>query len=284
MYTAFAVTGLVITLIVAGVSVYRGRKGPVTVGRFFAGLGTFIDRYYPIFLLLILAVFLMSRILKLASFPNGIHVDELSMAADAKSILLNGTDRWGIHYPAYFQNYGGGMNALYIYIQAFLLSFLPSTIFAFRIQAVFWGAMCLFAMFGICRELTENNGYALMGPILVTTLPVYIMSERWGLEANLFLPFSTIVMYLLIRAVKYGKAYDYAFAGLFMGASLYTYAVSYIVWPVFLLLALRADHEEPHNSEDHEYHDPETCTAACGLLCSGLKNNTEEIHNCLFID
>ncbi len=236
MYLTFALAGLIITLVVSGISIYHDHKGITVFPKVFSEIGKIIDRFYPVFLILILAVFLISRILKLDSFPNGFHVDELSMAADAKSILLEGTDRWGIHYPAYFQNYGGGMNALYIYIEAIILSFLPSTIFAFRIQAVFWGAVCLFMVFGICRELTGNNGYALIGPALVTTLPVYIMSERWGLEAYLFLPFSSIVLFLLIRAIKYQKVWDFLLAGIFMGASLYTYAVSYIVWPIFLVL------------------------------------------------
>ena len=238
MYTLFALTGLIITLIISSLSVYLRRKHPAKENRFFSAVGSFIDRYYPIFLLLILAVFLISRVLKLESFPDGFHVDEMSMAADAKSILYNGTDRWGIHYPAYFQNYGGGQNALYIYIQAFLLSFLPSTIFSFRIQAVFWGAVCLLVMFAISYELIGSRGYALMGPILVTVLPVYIMSERWGLEAYIFLPISAIVMFLVIRAIRHDRFYDWVLAGLFMGVSLYTYAVSYVVWPVFLILTL----------------------------------------------
>ena len=238
MFTAFALTGLLITLIVTCAAIYRNKKDVTKAGGFFTTIGTFIDKYYLIFLLLIFAVFLFSRVLKLESFPDGFHVDELSMAVDAKSILFNGTDRGGIRYPAYFQNYGGGQNSLYIYIQAFILTFLPPTIFAFRIQAVFWGAVCLFMMFGIAYEITKSHGWALSGPILVTVLPVYVMSERWGLEAYLFLPFSAIVMYLAIRAVKYKRMCDWVLTGIFMGASLYTYAVSYIVWPVFLVLTL----------------------------------------------
>ena len=236
MYNAFALAGLALTLAISVTAIIRNKKENKGPGRIFLWLGEFINKYYLLFLFAIFAVFLVSRILKLDSFPNGFHVDELSMAVDAKSILFTGKDRSGVNYPPYFQNYGGGQNALYIYIQAFLFRFLPFTIFGFRIQAVFWGAVCFFALFGICFELTQSKGYSLMGPLLATVLPVYIMSERWGLEANLFLPFSTIVMYLAIRSVKSGKWYDWAACGLTMGVSLYTYAVSYIVWPIFLIL------------------------------------------------
>ena len=236
MYTAFALTGLIITLIVAGISIWRNRKDTTKPIRLMTAIGSFIEKYHIVFLLLIFAVFLVSRLLKLDSFPNGFHIDELSMSADAKSILYHGTDRWGIHYPAYFRNFGGGQNALYIYVQAFMLLFLPSVEVVFRLQAVFWGAVCFFAVYGICYELTGNKGYALMGPVFVTTLPMYIMSERWGLEAYIFLPIATFVMYLVILTLKKDKWFLWFLTGLFMGVSLYTYAVSYIVWPVFLLL------------------------------------------------
>ncbi|MCR5302458.1 MAG: glycosyltransferase family 39 protein [Lachnospiraceae bacterium] len=238
MFTAFALTGLAISLIVIFLCVRKKKAGNTSSGGFLTVIGSFIEKYHIIFLFLIFAVFLISRLLKLETFPSGFHVDELSMAVDAKSILNSGTDRGGIRYPAYFQNYGGGQNALYIYIQAFILSFMKPTIFAFRVQAVFWGAVCFFMMYAICYELTNNRGWALAGPVLVTVLPVYIMSERWGLEAYLFLPFSSIVMYLAIRAVKYEKAYYWILTGVFLGASLYTYAVSYVAWPVFLVLTL----------------------------------------------
>ncbi|MBR4575048.1 MAG: glycosyltransferase family 39 protein [Lachnospiraceae bacterium] len=236
MYTAFALSGLVITLIITACSIYRIKKGTVSHIRILSSIGRFIDDHYIAAILLILSVYLVSRILKIESFPSGIHVDELSMAVDAKSLMLNGHDRSGLSYPPYFPNYGGGQNALYTYIQAFILNFIPASIFAFRIQAVFWGAMCLLAMYGIVYEITENHGFALTGPILVTTLPVYFMSERWGLESYLLLPFCTIVMYFIIKAVKTQKPAFWLLAGLLMGASLYTYAVSYIIWPLFLVL------------------------------------------------
>ncbi len=237
IYEIFALTGLIITIIVSSLAIWRNKTKNTEPPALFCTVGRFIDKYYWIFLILIFAVYVISRVLKLDSFPNGIHVDELSMACDAKSILLNGIERSGAKYPPYFRNYGGGQNSLYIYIQAFLLNFIPSTIFGFRIQAVFWGAVCMFAMFGICYEILEDHGYALIAPALVTTLPVFIMSQRFALESYQLLPFCTIVMYLLIRALKYQRSLDFVLTGIFMGASLYTYALCYIVWPLFLILA-----------------------------------------------
>lgn len=237
MYQMFAVAGLVITVAIAGFSLWRNRVGSADNNRLFVNIGSFIGKYYYIFLALMFIAFLASRMLRLESFPNGLHVDEIAVAVDAKSIWLNGTDRNGFRYPVYFYDYGNGQNALYVYIEALLLRFAPATIFTLRLPAVLGGVACFFAMFGICCEIMENKGYALMGPLLVTVLPMYIMSERWALEAYLFLPVSAVSMYFIIRAVKHGKWYDSVLSGLFIGLSLYTYAVSYMVWPIFIVLS-----------------------------------------------
>ena len=113
LYTSFAVTGLVITVIFGCLAFVMKKKGYVPGGLSLAA-GNFIEHYHLIFLPFLFAVFLFSRLLKLEAFPNGFHVDELSMAVDAKSILYHGTDRGGIRFPVYFRNYGGGQNALYI--------------------------------------------------------------------------------------------------------------------------------------------------------------------------
>ena len=237
VYMLCALTVLVVTILLGGMALWRNRADKTVLYKPLTVIGGIIEKYYIIFLLLIIAVFLMSRILKLELFPNGLHVDEIAVAVDVKSILLNGVDRNGIRYPAYFYDYGNGQNALYVYVEAFLLKFLPATVFTLRIQAVIWGLAGLLAIFGICYEISENKGWALVGAALATILPMYIMSERWALEAYLFLPTANITMYFIIRALKHGRIRDYILAGVFMGTSLYTYAVSYMVWPIFLVLS-----------------------------------------------
>lgn len=235
MYLGFALTGLVITLIVAAVSMRKAGTAMQERETVCSKIIRFIDRYYLVFLFLLFVLFLITRIYKLDSFPNGINVDELGTAVDSKCIRFHGTDRHGIRFPVYFQNYGGGQSALYTYTAAFLLSFFPSGFYAFRLPAVIYGAVCFFFTYAICIEITQNKWMSLAGPALVTMLPVYFMMERWALDCNLFLPVSTVAMYFVVRALKYSKWYDWLLAGLAVGATLYTYVLSYIVIPLFLL-------------------------------------------------
>lgn len=234
-FRTFALTGMILTIvfaIIAAIRIYRLKRSI-----HLHGCVSFVRNHYRMFLVLLFMAFLATRLFRIDQIPAGIHIDELSSVVDAKSIMDHGSDRFGVRYPVYLQNFGGGQNVLFCYVQVLLFHFLPFTIKAFRIQAVLWGALCFLATFGICYELTEDKAWALAGPFLVTTLPVYIMSERWGLESYLLLPFCTFTMYYVIRAVKYGKMRDWFLAGLIMGVSLYTYAISYIVWPIFLILA-----------------------------------------------
>ena len=248
IYVLFALTMTIIAAIVAIPALYRLRKstagGGTTIikddkempGRFFGFVSTLLDKYWFVILFLTFVVYLVTRLYKLDYLPMGIHVDELSVALDSKCIRDWGTDRFGVHHPAYFINNGGGQNALYTYVMSIIIRFLPCTVKTLRLFAVFCGAICLFAMFGICYEITESKKWALIGPILVTILPIFIMSERWALESYLLLPFSTYFMYFAIRAIKYEKIRDFIITGILMGLTLYTYAVSFIVLPVMLVL------------------------------------------------
>ena len=57
-------------------------------------------------------------------------------------------------------------------------------------------------------------------------------------DCNLFLSLAVIAIFMLTKAVVSGKKTWYFIAGLFFGITLYTYAISYIVIPLFLLLTL----------------------------------------------
>ena len=238
IYTAFAIGMTVIVLIALGLALYKNEKESTgsKLKRFWNFISNLLDKYWWVCFIIIFAVFLFSRFYKLGFVPFGIHVDELSIACDGKSLRDFGTDRYGIRHPFYLVNNGGGQNALYTYAMSIMLRFMPDTIFTLRSFAVFCGALCLFAMFGICYELSESKKWALIGPILVTILPVFVMSERWALESYLLLPFSTYFMYFAIRAVKYEKQRDWIITGVLMGLSLYTYAVTFIMLPVMLVL------------------------------------------------
>lgn len=187
--------------------------------------------------ILIFALFLITRLYRLAEIPRGIHVDEAGMAFDAFCLSRYGTDRYGLSWPVYLANYGGGQSALYAYLAAAAIRLFHFSPTVFRLPAVFGGFLTLF--FGsLILKRTLGAKAALTGAFLFTVCPYFLMASRWGLDCNLMLGFSVMSLYLLMAAVSSGRPGLYALAGLSYGITLYSYAIAFISLPLFLALAL----------------------------------------------
>lgn len=187
--------------------------------------------------ILIFALFLVTRLYRLSEIPRGIHVDEAGMAFDAYCLSQYGTDRYGLSWPVYLTNYGGGQSALYAYLAAAAIRLLHFSPTVFRLPAVAGGFLTLF--FGsLILKRTLGTKAALTGAFLFTVCPYFLMASRWGLDCNLMLGFSVMSLYLLMAAVSSGRTGLFALAGLSYGITLYSYAISFISLPLFLASAL----------------------------------------------
>lgn len=187
--------------------------------------------------LLILALFLITRLYRLSEIPRGIHVDEAGMAFDAFCLSRYGTDRYGLSWPVYLTNYGGGQSALYAYLAAAAIRLLHFSPTVFRLPAIFGGFLTL--LFGsLVLKRTLGTKAALTGAFLFTVCPYFLMASRWGLDCNLMLGFSVMSLYLLMTAVSSERTGLFALAGLSYGITLYSYAIAFIALPLFLAPAL----------------------------------------------
>ncbi len=198
----------------------------------------------------ITVLFLFTRLFYLGVIPKGLHIDEIGMSYDAYSLSHYGMDRYNVHYPVYLRNFGGGQSALYAYLTAFLLRFFSYSTFIIRLPAVIMGFFCYIASFYLIKDIVSDyyakketkcpyiHAVALLGPLLVTVTPYFMTSERWALDCNLFLSMATIVLCFVVKALLTGKKSMFFLAGVSSGITLYTYAISYLVMPLFLVLVL----------------------------------------------
>lgn len=187
--------------------------------------------------ILIFALFLITRLYRLPEIPRGIHVDEAGMAFDAFCLSRYGTDRYGLSWPVYLANYGGGQSALYAYLAAAAIRLFHFSPTVFRLPAVFGGFLTL--LFGsLILKRTLGTKAALAGALLFTVCPYFLMASRWGLDCNLMLGFSAMSLYLLMTAAASGRTGLFALAGLSYGVTLYSYAIAFIALPLFLAPAL----------------------------------------------
>lgn len=186
---------------------------------------------------MIFLLFLFTRIYLIQDVPLGLHVDEAGMAYDAWSLANFGVDRYLMSYPIYFINYGGGQSVLFGYLSMFLIKLFGFSIYSIRLPGVLVSIMTFFIGYKTSKELFSSSKYGLLFSYLFTILPYFIMQSRFGLDCNLMMGLSSLVIYSIHKMVKIQSIKYYIFAGLSSGLILYTYALSYLVLPLFLLIS-----------------------------------------------
>ena len=195
------------------------------------------QRIQIIVFLLLFGCFLLSRLYKLDGMIDAINADEIGSGYDALCIRDYGVDRWTIRMPVYFKNYSSGQNALYTYLAAIVFSFTDFSLYALRLPAVICATLGFVSLYILSGLLFHRYIYRVVTMIFMIIWPVFFMSERWALESYLLHSLLFVSMMFLCLAIESGKAGWFVAAGLAFGVCLYTYAIAYIVEPVFLLFA-----------------------------------------------
>lgn len=187
----------------------------------------------------VIFLFGVTRIWKLATLPLGIHIDEAGMAYDAWCLSQYGVDRYLKPWPVYLTNFGSGQSSLYASLCAFLFKLFGYSIWMMRMPAVLFSLLNLVFGIKIVKKIYPHRAFL---PIaaggLLTVCPYFIMAGRLGLDCNLMLGMSTVFLYFIITAIESRENGRYILAGVTGGILLYTYALTYIIVPVFLLLLL----------------------------------------------
>ena len=194
------------------------------------------------YFLIFAAIFL--RLYNFGSIPGNFNCDELGSAYDGYCIAYYGVDRFDKSFPVYFANFGGGQSALMTYFCTLSIYFLGFNAVAIRLPALLNSLLFLFFAWKvideICREekfLPADVAKFLLAGIYATS-PYLFLSSRFSLDCNLFFGFSTLFVFVLIRAIKSGQVKKFFLAGIIGGVVFYTYVLSYLILPLFLILTL----------------------------------------------
>lgn len=194
----------------------------------------FINKYWRFFFFGILGLGIFLRLYDITNVPYGINVDEAGMAYDAWSLANFGVDRYLKPYPVYLINFGGGQSAMYAYLAMINFKIFGFSIFTMRLPAAFMGITAIVCSYFMVRKYT-TKGFSLLFMFIITIIPWHIMQSRFGLDCDLLASFFIISVFLLTRAHNFGT---YIITGIFFGFTLYTYALAYIIVPIFLFLSL----------------------------------------------
>ena len=172
---------------------------------------------------------------RIGNLPCGINVDEMGMGYDAWCLSNYGTDRYLNSFPVYLINFSGGQSALYAYLCAPFVHLFGISATVLRIPAIIFSFITLFFSVQIANRIWNSKKVNLLVALLYTVFPVFLMLSRIGLDCNLMLGMSTMFLYFVLKAVDTGKYRDFFIAGLVGGVLLYSYVLSHMIMPLFVI-------------------------------------------------
>lgn len=190
-----------------------------------------------ILLCLAIALIAFLHLFRLIEVPFGLNIDEAGSCYDAWCLANFGTDRYGNSYPVYFVNYGGGQNALLTYILAVAYRLFGYHDIIVRLIMALMAFVTAFFGYKLIREIREEKTDATLFLLLYAIMPICIMLFRIGVESTLMICFAVIFLYYFLLGIQNRNKWYYFLAGVSGGLMLYTYALTYIVMPLMLLLS-----------------------------------------------
>ena len=201
-------------------------------------------KIWLILLALILgAVILFPRFYHLGSQPPGLHIDEVSFAADAKSIAETGRDTWGVKFPTIFRAFGEWKAPGLVYSMAAwskILGRMDNVIT--RLPSAVAGLVTLL-LFGLTLALIASPKPKSALPFLLAVLvlafsPWHFAMSRIFYEAFSALAIFTISLYFMTRATLQSRLNLHLWIWAAIFASLAGYWYASIRYAVILSLIL----------------------------------------------
>ncbi len=195
------------------------------------------DLFYRLTVFGLFILILFIHLYRLGELPVGMEVDEVGMAYDAWCIGNFGVDRYLKSFPVYLNNYGGGQSVMYMYLAVpFLKNAGFSALMARMPGFVFSMLTCVFGFLLIKRIRGRMAGALYL--FLFAALPYFTQAGRIALDCNLMLGCTVIILYLLEYCLRRdeNRLIPYLLLGIVTGISLYSYALSNMIYPIFFLL------------------------------------------------
>jgi 4-amino-4-deoxy-L-arabinose transferase-like glycosyltransferase len=167
-------------------------------------------------LALIIVVAGCLRLYRLQELPPGLSGDTAYKGVAADRVL-------GGEYPIFFEESWGGIEPMYIYLQAGFFKLFGSTPLAIKALSALIGTITIPVFYLLIRELLHSTTIALLASSWLAVSYWHIGYSRLGWEIILAPLFVVVTIYFLWRGLSTNRRRDFILAGLALGASLYTY-------------------------------------------------------------
>ena len=185
---------------------------------------------------IIIGVAILTRFVGLGEFPSGTYTDEAYGAYASYALMTEGICDRGYVSPVYLVAWGSGMNALYSYFGALLFRIFGVSTLVYRLPQAFFSIAGIVALYYLAKELW-NEKVARFAALVLAVAPIHLMMGRFGLESSMAQNMFLIAVAFLIYGIKKKSSYLIP-AAICLGLTLYCYALTWIMIPLFLVLLL----------------------------------------------
>lgn len=195
------------------------------------------DRLYLISLVFAIGLFLFTHLYRLDSILDMWNTDEVGLILNVQSLAKYGKDRYGNSYPVYPINYIGEQSPMFTYLYLIVYKIWGYSKFSIRMLTVVF-SMIATVYWGRLYYLLGNNKRknTLMMVFAMAGFPTVVLLMRLGLDCNLMFTLTPVFFFYLLKAIYSEKNKDYVVAGIAAGIILYTYILSHMTMPIFLIL------------------------------------------------
>ncbi len=197
----------------------------------------FLNEYHKYVLFSLIILFLFIRLIQLDELFVGLHIDETGIMYDAYTLAYFNVDRYLNSFPVYMINFGGGQSALYTYLAAILFRLFSPSVFWLRIPIVISNLMLCTSVYILVKKSISKN-WALFSFVFMMLIPFSMMYTRFALDCNLFVGFLSAFVVLFDYALDKQENKWFVFCGVFLGITLYTYILSWMLLPLVLLATM----------------------------------------------
>ena len=178
---------------------------------FYQKISNFIESNYKIIFIILLVFAFIFNFYKIDKVPNGVNLDEAGLGVDVYSIANYGVDRNMHVFPVYFENFGEGQSALYIYLAAILVKIFGFSVFVLRLPALILSVLEVAIIYLLVAKFNSRK-FALFVMFLTIISPWHFMKSRWALDAYLLSPMLVFSMFAFVQAVDKRKKWIYTLA------------------------------------------------------------------------
>ena len=185
---------------------------------------------------LVLLLFLITRVYKIASIPPSVYWDEASIGYNAYSVLKTGRDEWGEFLPLHFRAFGEFKLPVYIYSVVPLVKIFGLNEIAVRLPAVFYSLGTLVLMYLLTKRITGKKAIGLLSSFILSISPWLFIFSRTGYEVTAGLFFFLLGTYLFLINDKNKFYLLFGILGFIL--SFYSYNSFRIIIPIWLFVLL----------------------------------------------